>query len=155
MTATTYRPIRCPHGTDLVAGTSIAGTYGDGCRSTSGAPVRFWCGPDEMLKPHGVSITEGEYRRAHAEALILNAGDELYDEAARMNMGCHPGYDVTWGQEPIREPATCSFRGLISKRPCTLSADHDGVHNVWGDMPTDDAATYLGEVPWTDRIEDF
>lgn len=178
MTAT-IRPIKCPHGADLLNMEGVVTVYYDGCRVTSGIPPRFWCGEGEMIKPNGVSITAGEYLRdwseairmnvateflrwllerkaeedarnleaAHAEALILNEGDELYDEAARMNEDYEP---------------TCTFRGLISKRPCTLPLDHDGAHSVWSDtdpwtvqaMNDQEHADFLGEVPWSDRVDD-
>lgn len=188
MTAT-YRPIRCPHGTDMEPARGrheVVTVYTDGCRASGGIPARFWCGSGEMSKPNGVSITEGEYLRdwdlaievnederrrqwyiqrgetnaAHAEALILNEGDELYDTAVLM----------------------CTFQGLISKRPCTLPLDHDGVHSVWGTHPGYDVtwgqdpiketarpnenqlslrqdyieshSEFLGEVPWSDRADD-
>lgn len=186
----TLRPIRCPHGAALMAG-SVPAAYEDDCRATSGAPVRFWCGEGEMSKPNGVSVTAGEYllawseaigieigrknhawllerkaeedarnfEAAHAEALILNEGDELYDEAEHedyhrtLEAADHAEYQRFADAHPMPEPAACTFRGLISKRPCTLPADHDGVHSVW-DSEADDHAAYLAEVPWTDRIED-
>jgi hypothetical protein len=126
---------------------AVYAIYADDCRATTGSPVRFWCGPDEMLKPRGVSITEGEYLRdwqdaldeelgrwlaetkkvrnardlevAHADALILNAGDELYDEAAT---------------ESYYEPCGCLTNSANAHRAS--------------------CPEYLGEVPWTDRVED-
>jgi hypothetical protein len=132
MTAT-YRPIRCPHGADLdydaVQYGTVTSVYEDRCRTTSGAPVRFWCGPDEMSRPNGISITEGEYLRDWAEALAENEN-------------------------------LCTFRGLISKRQCTLPTGHEEAHDVWGRshhqrMLDDLHAAYLGEVPWSDRVEDW
>jgi hypothetical protein len=163
MTAT-IRPIRCPHGSDTVRLGYAFTTYEDGCRATSGAPVRFWCGPDEMSKPNGVSITEGEYLTAWADALILNDGDELYDEAENtdyfrtVEAADHAEYQRFMDENPPK----CAFRGLISKRPCALPLDHDGVHSVWGDtdpwtvqaMNGQEHADFLGEVPWSDRVDD-
>jgi hypothetical protein len=184
MTAT-IRPIRCPHGAPIITDPSYAYVaYEDGCRATSGAPVRFWCGPDEMSKPNGVSITAGEYlrdwdlaievnederrrewyakrdeiRAAHTEALILNEGDELYDEAARENFArwsdqtetedlyrectVHPGYDVTWGQDPIVAREHAEF----------LAVREDAIRSVWGgEVYDEDAASECrgvwGQVP--------
>lgn len=74
MTAT-IRPIRCPHGADLTPESArrdiLCGVYADGCRCTSGIPPMFWCGEDEMSKPNGVRIYEGEYLQDWAEALEL------------------------------------------------------------------------------------
>jgi hypothetical protein len=61
----------------------------------------------------------------HARALELN---EFFDMgramAARDNA------------VQLATPAPCSFRGLISKRPCLLPAGHDEPHDVWGDPST-------------------
>jgi hypothetical protein len=60
----TVPPFTCPHST-YQASTEhgVITVYADGCRTTSEAhgPALFWCGPDEMGKPTGVSITEGGY----------------------------------------------------------------------------------------------
>jgi hypothetical protein len=254
MTATIGdRPAKCPHGTCLTH-IGYLSTYRDGCRATpSGSPVRYWCGAGEMEKPNGVSVTKGEYLAAWDEALILNAGDDLYDVAARMNAldprlrawlkgrkaaedarnlerdhaealaederltaETHP--DTPEAREYLQSLyAPCSFRGLISKRPCTLADGHTEPHDVrgadapkrqccrkclntcipavtltfdggtrrlhWCEAHREDArgyvlsaddgpavmalmdeldaaqnsaehAEYLGEVPWTDRVDD-
>jgi hypothetical protein len=102
------RPIRCPHGTELTIESArragLCGVYVDGCRCSSGIPPLFWCGEDEMSKPNGVRIYKGEYLRDWSEALTANErmGERL-----------------------------CSFRGLISKRPCALPSGHDEPHDMW------------------------
>lgn len=198
-------PFTCPHSSyQAAAERSVITVYADGCRTTNGAsgPRRFWCGEDEMGKPNGVSVTEGEYlaawdealatdvpgackkcgsevvwstcgradqwvhvvRRmpngaivgskfcgrpscgiaeieaAHAEALILNAGDDLYDSAARLNR-IHDGL------------------GRLAEN---FEADHARALelNEFFDMgramkaEAAEHAEYLGEVPWSDRVDD-
>ncbi len=128
MTAT-YRPIRCPHGTDLTH-VGYLSTYKDGCRATpSGSPARFWCGFGEMDKRDGVSITEGEYLRDWDAALTLNEFVDLEEEDATENPVAME-YDI------------CNGCGGL----CELNAK--GLCSVC------DNAGFLGEVPWTDRIED-
>lgn len=187
MTAT-FRPIRCPHGTALVADHIVA-VYEDGCRTTSGIPARFWCGANGMNKPDGVSIFEGEYlrdwadaihenfrhakaamdahylERDHAEALILNEGDELYDRAVMLNEisdgldRIATKHEPTLGQDPIavseyydstleRNLDICGWCGGLAVLDPRTAACVSCVPNA------EDHAARLGEVPWSDRVED-
>jgi hypothetical protein len=171
MTAT-YRPIRCPHGTEIADPNWHYAIYTDGCRTAGGAPMRFWCGEDEMLKPHGVSITEGEYLRdwseallmdhdavwetgtsvaafeaAHAEALILNEGDELYDEAVRLNEMDRKLREFALTGAHATELDICGWCGglaVLNKRSACESCAPKAAEHAW----------YLGEVPWSDRVDD-
>lgn len=190
MTAT-IRPIKCPHGGGLLGEGATVAIYTDGCRATSGIPVRFWCGRDEMSKPNGVSITAGEYlrdwaeaeginldavyrrwlkeskaredaanleaahaealemnaysevvkagayrhwviERAHAEALILNAGDELYD-----------------GAEHIDYFRTVEANDHAEYQRFMGAYESSAVQNA-----IKEHSDYLGEAPWTDRVDD-
>jgi hypothetical protein len=178
------RPIRCPHGTDLTSHHatlkhSVTAVYTDGCRSTSGTPPRFWCGPGEMSKPNGVSVFESEYlrdwrealdeefcrwteRKRQAEdyanylrdwdeALVLNAGDELYDEAAKLNR--------------ISDGLASIARNTIERWTCGCVMNSADAHrgecpdfpNLWveeREYGLREHADYLGEVPWSDRVDD-
>ena len=144
----TYRPIRCPHGTELGSVAARQGipvtvaAYEDGCRATSGAPVRFWCGPDEMSKPNGVSITEGEYLRDWQDAI-----DEAF---FRREAETNP--------EPVGtdEDARAEYRGVWGDS--AEHAEHLDAPNyddaTWRYNNSREHAEYLGEVPWSDRVED-
>lgn len=141
MTATIAPPFTCPHGAHQARSEAAVLTiYSDGCRTLSGSglPRMFWCGAGEMSKPNGVVIYEGEYLRDWDEALVLNAGDELYDEAESEN----------WWRDRFAESAA------LAEEHAAFLADHA---NHWQTVPECAACEnggYLGEVPWTDRVED-
>lgn len=126
ITATTY-PTHCPHGTEQVEGGTVWMNYADGCWTTGAgslvarlfhldenasrsiSAVDYLTAWSEALREENArwmtirkrEDDEANYLQDWAEALVLNAGDEVYDEA--------------------------------------LAMEH---------------AEYLGEVPWTDRVED-
>jgi hypothetical protein len=159
----TYSPIKCPHGSDLLNLEGVVTVYYDGCRATSGTPARFWCGEDEMSKPRGVSITEGEYLRdwqaAHQMNHIFNKHTEALAENSLRTIkaaGSHEWWTEGeyYDRTPERELDICNWCGGLAQlvdgacRGCAESAkDHRaGLAKAH--------AAHLGEVPWSDRVDD-
>jgi hypothetical protein len=105
---------------------------------------------------HAKAMVENDHR----DALILNAGDELYDEAENENyhrtleandhaeyvqfVDRHPDYDST----PERNLDICGWcGGLAVLDPRTAACIACGPAAA-------EHAERLGEVPWSDRVDD-
>jgi hypothetical protein len=171
-------------GYDLCPFSVVGLRFADGCWTTSAyfGEIRFWCGPGEASKPNGVSVTKREYLAAWDEAIKVDRnfdehartwsenecshwrhgfngcpsmtdGEYLaaWDEAE--NIDYHRTVEANDHAEYQRfmdeNPAKCSHRGLIADE---TRWDLEGWPTVA--EAAAEHAEYLGEVPWSDRVDD-
>jgi hypothetical protein len=142
---TAIRPVRCPHGTCLIAGT-VPARYEDGCRIDNRGLGLFRCASE----PNRVFITLHEYLRDWAKALEDERRRARNFEAEHARaLELNEFFDMGRAMKAQSEASISGGRGSGLDR---LAAKYAAEH-VIEEMYTEHAE-HLGEVPWSDRVDD-